>query len=124
MNEENQKKGLGIAAIVLGSISILCCSCFGLGMLFALIGGIFSIICIVKGTGAGRTLGVIAIILNGIGFLLGVYVLVSFIMMINWENVNMETLNQINQINPNNEQEIRDWMQQFFKIDLGGYYVQ
>ena len=93
-------------------------------MLFAVIGGIFSIICIVKGTGVGRTLGVIAIILNGIGFLLGVYVLVSFIMMINWENVNMETLNQINDINPNNEQEIRDWMQQFFKIDLSGYYVQ
>ncbi len=122
--EENldAKKGLGIAAIVLGGISILCCSCMGAGILFAIIGGIFSIICLVKGRGAGRTLGIIAVILNGIGFLLNAYMLVSLALMIDWSNVNMETFNQLQNVDPNNDQEMIDWMQQFFKVDISSYY--
>ncbi len=122
--EENldAKKGLGIAAIVLGGISILCCPCMGSGILFAIIGGIFSIICLVKGTGVGKTLGIIAVILNGIGLLLNAYMLVSLAMMINWANVNMETFNQLQNIDPNNEQEMLNWMQQFFKVDISSYY--
>ena len=43
--EENAKKGMGIAAVILGGFSILCCTCLGFGMLPAIVGMIFSIIC-------------------------------------------------------------------------------
>lgn len=120
--QENRKKGLGIAAIILGIFSILCCSCVGFGLLVGIVGGIFSIICIVKGIGSGKTFGIIGIILNGIGILLGAYILVYIALVIDWSNINAETLNQINQINPENEQEVINWMQQFFKIDISSYY--
>lgn len=121
--EENTKKGLGIASIILGGISILCCSCMGLGIIFGIVGAVFSIICLVKGSGSGKTFGIIGIILNGIGILLGAYILLSIAMVIDWSNVNAETLNQLNQIDPNDEQQMMDWMQQFFKIDISGYYT-
>lgn len=120
--EENAKKGLGIAAIILGAFSILCCSCMGLGIVIGIVGAVFSIICLVSGTGSGKTFGIIGIILNGIGILLGMYILVSLAMMIDWSRVNMETLNQINEIDPNNQQEMLDWLQQFFKVDISSYY--
>lgn len=120
--EENAKKGLGIAAIILGAFSILCCSCMGLGIVIGIVGAVFSIICLVSGTGSGKTFGIIGIILNGIGILLGMYILVSLAMMIDWSRVNMETLNQINEIDPNNQQEMIDWLQQFFKVDISSYY--
>lgn len=119
--EENRKKGLGIAAIILGAFSILCCSCVGLGLLVGIVGAIFSIICIVKGTDSGKTFGIIGIILNGIGILLGAYILLSIALMIDWSNVNAETFDQLNQIDPNNEEQVRQWMQQFFKVDISNY---
>lgn len=119
--EENRKKGMGIAAIILGVFSILCCSCVGLGILVGIIGAIFSIICLVKGTGSGKTFGIIGIILNGVGILLGAYILISIAMVIDWSNVNAETFEQLNQIDPNNEEQVRQWMQQFFKVDISNY---
>ncbi len=119
---QHTKQGLGIAAMVLGGLSVLCCSCIGLGAIMALIGAIFSIICLVKGTGRGKTFGIVGIILNGIGLLLGIYMLASLAMMIDWSNVTPEALNQINEIDPNNEQEVLNWMQQFFKVDLSQMY--
>ncbi len=120
---EDRKKGLGIAAIILGALSILCCSCVGLGIIFGIVGAIFSIVCLVKGSGSGKTFGIIGIILNGIGILLGAYILISIAMVIDWSNVNAETLNQLNQIDPNNDQQMLEWMQQFFKIDISSYYT-
>lgn len=114
----DQKKGMGIAAIILGGISILCCSCAGMGLLFGLIGAIFSVICLAKGTGSGKTFGIIGIILNGIGILLGAYMLITLILMIDWSNVNAETLNQIDM---SNEEEYINWLQQFFKVDISSY---
>lgn len=114
----DQKKGMGIAAIILGGISILCCSCAGMGLLLGLIGAIFSVICLAKGTGSGKTFGIIGIILNGIGILLGAYMLITLILMIDWSNVNAETLNQIDM---SNEEEYINWLQQFFKVDISSY---
>lgn len=122
MVPENQKKGMGIAAIIIGAFSILCCSCMGVGLLFAIIGAIFSIICLVKGTGSGKTFGIIGIILNGIGFLLGAYMAIVFISIIDWSHVNMETLRQIDQIDVSNQEEYFNWLQQFFKVDISSYY--
>ena len=45
---QSQKKGFGIAGLVLGILSILCCMCMGAGLIFCIIGGIFSIISVVK----------------------------------------------------------------------------
>ena len=112
--EENAKKGMGIAAVILGGFSILCCTCMGFGMVPAIVGMIFSIICIVKGTGSGKTLGIVGIILNGIGILLGVYILFSLAMMIDWNNVN----SKLDQIDPNDQNQVREWMQQFFRMDI------
>lgn len=117
---EDQKKGLGIASMILGGCSILCCSCPGLGFLLAVLGGIFSIVCLVKGTGSGKTFGIVGIILNAIGVLLGIYMLVTVAMMFNWENFTMENLNKINEIDPNDEEAINDWLRQFFRA--GVYY--
>ena len=39
---QSQKKGFGIAGLVLGILSILCCMCMGAGLIFCIIGGIFS----------------------------------------------------------------------------------
>ena len=119
---QNEKKGLGIAATVLGVISILCCCCLGLGFVSAIIGFIFSIVCVVKGTGSGKTFGIVGLILNGIGLLLGVYMIITVGMMINWENFNIETFNQLEYIDPNDEEAIYNWMQQFVKVDISGYY--
>ena len=46
---QSQKKGFGIAGLVLGILSILCCMCMGAGLIFCIIGGIFSIISVSKG---------------------------------------------------------------------------
>ncbi len=120
--EENAKKGLGIAAVILGGFSILCCSCLGFGMIPAIVGLVFSIICIVKGTGSGKTLGIVGIILNGIGILLGAYILFSMAMMIDWNKaMDPQIWEQLNQIDPNDQNQVRNWMQQFFRIDLGYY---
>lgn len=119
--KENKKKGLGIAAVILGSLSILCCSCMGMGILPGLIGLIFSIICLAKGSGSGKTLGIVGVVLSGIGVLLNLYMLVWFVMAIRWENVNADVFNQLNNIDPNDEEAIRQWMQQFFKMDISSY---
>ncbi len=120
--EENAKRGLGIAAVILGGFSVLCCMCLGLGIVQAIVGMIFSIICIVKGTGSGKTLGIIGIILNGIGFLLGAYALFSLGMMLNWDKVmDPQIWEQMEKIDPNDQNQIRDWMQQFFRIDISTY---
>ena len=119
--EENAKKGLGIAAVILGGFSILC-MCLGLGIVPAIVGMVFSIICIVKGTGSGKTLGIVGIILNGIGLLLGAYVLFSLGMMLNWDKVmDPQIWQQLEKIDPNDQNQIQNWVQQFFRVDISTY---
>ena len=101
---------------------IFCYCCLGLGFVFSVIGLIFSIICLVKGTGSGKTFGIVGLILNGIGLLLGLYMIISVAMVINWENFNIDTFNQLESIDPNNDVELYNWLQQFFKVDISGYY--
>ena len=111
---QSQKKGFGIAGLVLGILSILCCMCMGAGL-------IFSIFSVVKGSGTGRTLGIIGLVVNILGLLLNAFMIVSFAMMIDWSHVTMENLQSINNIDPNNESEVMQWMQQFFRVDISSY---
>ena len=108
---QSDKKGFGIAGLVLGVISILCCMCLGAGLVFCIIGGIFSIISVIKGSGTGRTLGIIGLVLNILGLVLNAFMIV-------WSNVTVENLQSINNIDPNNENEVMQWMQQFFRVDI------
>ncbi len=118
---QSDKKGFGIAGLILGVVSILCCMCLGAGLVFSIIGGIFSIISVVKGSGTGRTLGIIGLVLNILGLVLNAFMIVSFAMMIDWSNVTVENLQSINNIDPNNENEVMQWMQQFFRVDISSY---
>ena len=104
-----------------GILSILCCMCMGAGLIFCIIGGIFSIISVVKGSGTGRTLGIIGLVVNILGLLLNAFMIISFAMMIDWSHVTMENLQSINNIDPNNESEVMQWMQQFFRVDISSY---
>lgn len=116
------RKGMGIVSMILGGLSILCCSCLGLGLILGLIGFVLSIICLITGTGSGKTFGIIGVILNGIGILLGMCVLIWIAMMLDWSNINAETLNQLNKIDPNDEEALQQWLQQFFKVDISSYF--
>ena len=118
---QSDKKGFGIAGLMLGIVSILCCMCLGAGLVFSIIGGIFSIISVIKGSGTGRTLGIIGLVLNILGLVLNAFMIVSFAMMIDWSNVTVENLQSINNIDPNNENEVMQWMQQFFRVDISSY---
>lgn len=118
---QSDKKGFGITGLVLGVISILCCMCLGAGLVFCIIGGIFSIISVIKGSGTGRTLGIIGLVLNILGLVLNAFMIVSFAMMIDWSNVTVENLQSINNIDPNNENEVMQWIQQFFRVDISSY---
>ena len=95
--------------------------CMGAGLIFCIIGGIFSIISVVKGSGTGRTLGIIGLVVNILGLLLNAFMIISFAMMIDWSHVTMENLQSINNIDPNNESEVMQWMQQFFRVDISSY---
>lgn len=114
----NQKKGLGIAGLILGILSILCCAFCGAGVVFCIIGGIFSIISIVKGTGSGRTLGIVGLVLNILGLLINAVMILSIVMMIDWSKVTPENLSTINQIDTNDYNQVEQWVQQFFRMDL------
>ncbi|MDD5995088.1 MAG: hypothetical protein PUC49_09600 [Clostridiales bacterium] len=114
----NQKKGLGIAGLILGILSILCCAFCGAGVVFCIIGGIFSIISIVKGTGSGRTLGIVGLVLNILGLLINAVMILSIAMMIDWSKITPENLSTINQIDTNDYNQVEQWVQQFFRMDL------
>lgn len=114
----NQKKGLGIAGLILGILSILCCAFCGAGVVLCIIGGIFSIISIVKGTGSGRVLGIVGLVLNILGLLINAVMILSIAMMIDWSKVTPENLSTINQIDTNDYNQVEQWVQQFFRMDL------
>ncbi len=119
MVEENQKKGLGIASVILGGFAILCCSCMGFGIVFGIIGFIFALICVIKGSGSGKTLGIVGLILNIIGILLGAYVIISILLTVNWDNFSMEALTRAmeaaSEIDPNDRYAVEQWMDQYIQ---------
>ncbi len=120
---ENEKQGLGIAAMILGGLSILCCSCMGFNLVMAIIGFIFSIICLVKGTGRGKKFGIIGLILNGIGLLIGAYLVFSIFIMIDWSAITPETMEQLEKINPNDQEALQNWMSQFIREEYRQYFT-
>ncbi|MCH5251387.1 MAG: DUF4190 domain-containing protein [Lachnospiraceae bacterium] len=111
-------QGLAIASLVLGGISLLCCFAYGLSIIPALIGAIFGLIALIGGEGRSRVMGGVGLGISVIGLLLGIIMLVAMISIINWDNFTIENLMTVQDVNPNSEYEIEQWIQQFFKVDI------
>ncbi len=111
---QNDKKGLGIAALILGILGILCCCTF-CSLPIAIIGLILSIVCVVKGTGSGKTLGIIALILNSLSLILAFVAIYFVIIQINWDLVQNGYLDTLKNIDPNDEEAVRRWVDGLLK---------
>lgn len=119
MNMEKQKhKGLAVASIVLGILSMLCCLFGGAAIVPGLIALIFGVICVIRGEGKVRVMGAVGLVLGVIGIAMAITVLLYYISMINWDNVTLSNLEQINKIDPDDTQGLRDWLQQFVNQEL------
>lgn len=118
--EENPKKGMAMAitSLVLGGISIVCCCAFGLTIVPAVLGIIFAIIALVKGRNKVRIMGGIGLGVSIVGFLLALYMLISMALAINWDNVTIERLYTIENIDTSDEEEVKEWTQQFFNVPI------
>lgn len=112
--------GLAVASLVLGGLSVLCCFAYGFGIVPGLIGAIFGVIAVLKGEGKARVMGAVGLVLGAVGIIIGIMVLSFYISIINWENINMEALQEYSQLDPDNVQEVQQWMQQFFNVDISG----
>lgn len=120
-NEPVKHMSLGVASIVLGGISMMCCWMYGLGVIPALIGAIFGLIALIKGEKRARVLGGIGLGLSLVGLILGIVMIITYASMINWNNVTIENLMTIQDIDPDNRDELLRWLQQFFNIDISRY---
>lgn len=119
-NKTVKRQGLAIASLVLGGLSMLCCFAYGLGMIPGLIAVIFGVISVVSGEGRARIMGAIGLVLGVVGIVMALVVLMYFISLINWDNVTLYNLSQIQYIDPDDPQQIEQWLQQFFKMDISG----
>lgn len=111
-------RGLAIASVVLGSLSCFCCLGSGIGVVPAVIAVVFGVISIVSGGVSSRKLGRIGLITGIIGLLLNIVIIVFAVWAINWDMLTPDRLAALQKIDPDNEAEVRNWLQQFFKIDL------
>lgn len=119
-NKTVKRQGLAIASLVLGGLSMLCCFAYGLGMIPGLIAVIFGVISVISGEGRARIMGAIGLVLGVIGIVMALVVLMYFISLINWDNVTLYNLSQIQHIDPDDPRQIEQWLQQFFKMDISG----
>ncbi len=121
--EKKKHKVLAVFSLILGTVSILCCSFMGLFIIGSVIGTVFGLIALIAGKDKNvRIMGLVGVILGIIGIVFNVMTLIMFVMMMNWDSFTLENLRAAQDIDPNNEQQIKDWIQQFFKIDISPYY--
>ena len=99
MTDINRHRGLAIASLILGGISCFCCFGTGIGVIPAAIALVFSIIAVAKGGKNAKKLG---------------------IWMIRWDHMTIENLSSIQNLNPANEKDIIEWLQQFIRVDISG----
>ena len=112
MTDINRHRGLAIASLILGGISCFCCFGTGIGVIPAAIALVFSIIAVAKGGKNAKKLGIIGLILSAIGLVLNA--------VIRWDHMTIENLSSIQNLNPANEKDIIEWLQQFIKVDISG----
>lgn len=116
-------KALAIASLVLSGLSLCCCWLYVIGIVPALIGGIFGLIALAGGKDKSvRIMGGIGMGLGIIGVGLSLFMLMGYIAIINWDNVTQENLESFRYVNPNNKREVVEWFQQFINQDISPYY--
>ena len=120
MTDINRHRGLAIASLILGGVSCFCCFGTGIGVIPAAIALVFSIIAVAKGGKNARKLGIIGLILSAIGLVLNAVILAYGIWMIRLDHMTIENLSSIQNLNPANEKDIIEWLQQFIKVDISG----
>lgn len=118
MRPVERHRGLAISSVILGSLSCFCCLGSGIGVIPAVIAVVFSIISIARGSEKSRKIGWIGLVTGVIGLLLNIVVIAITIWVVNWDLVTLDRLATIQNIDPQNETEVINWLQQFFKIDL------
>lgn len=113
-----KRRSLAVTSIILGAISSACCMTTGFGIVPAIIGTAFGIIAIVSGSRKVRRLGIIGLVLSAIGLIINAFVLVWWLMIIDWGSVTWDKLLTASNVNRSNPEEILQWFQQFLKIDI------
>ena len=113
-----KRRGLAIASLVVSGLSVVTFWFAGLGLIPAVIGTAFGIIAAIGGVHSVRTMGIIGAAIGALGIILNTMVLVTVISMINWDNVTLYNLSKAQDLNPNDVDAIREWMQQFFKAGI------
>ena len=125
-SKKKKHKALAIASLVLGGMSLCCCWIYVIAIIPALIGAIFGRIALIGGKDKSvKIMGGIGMGLGIIGIGLSLFMLISYIAIINWDNMTMENLESFKYIrNPEDRREVMEWLQQFFKEDISGrvYY--
>lgn len=117
--EKKKHKALAIASLVLSGLSLCCCWLYVVGIIPAVIGGIFGLIALVGGKDKSvKIMGGIGMGLGIIGIGLSLIMLISYISIINWDNMTMDRFSTIRNVDPDNRQEVMRWLQQFFKEDI------
>lgn len=114
----NRHYGLAITSLILGSLSVVCCTMAGLGMIPALIGTIFGIICVVRGGTKTRKLGIAGLMLSAIGLIFNGLIVVYGLLIVNWDNLTWDNLMTAVNVDRTNPDEMLQWIQKFVKIDV------
>ena len=116
---EKKHFGLALTSLILGILSLMCCWLYGLSLVPALIGSIFGLIAVIKGRGTSvRVMAAIGLALGIISLMLNVWMIISYAVCIDWSMITQENLESIKNVNPESEEEMMQWIQQFFKIDI------
>jgi len=113
---EKKHFGLALTSLILGIISLMCCWFYGLFIITAVIGTVFGLIAVIKGKGTSvRVMGAIGLVLGIIALMLNAWILISIVVAIDWSMITPENLKSFENINPESEEEVMQWMEQFFK---------
>ncbi len=125
-SKKKKHLALAIASLVLSGLSLCCCWLYVVGIIPAVIGAVFGLIALAGGKEKSvKIMGGIGMGLGIIGIGLSLFMLISYIAIINWDNLTIENLESFKYIrNPQDRREVMEWMQQFFNEDISGgmYY--
>lgn len=123
IKQPKKHMALAVASVVLGGLSLCCCWLYVVGIIPAVIGAVFGLISLIGGVDKKvKILGGVGMGLGIIGIGLSLIMLVTYIAIINWDNVTLQNMETIRNVNPDDEQELRQWLQQFFNTDISSYY--
>ena len=116
VEETNKHFGLALTSLILGGVSLLSFMLYGLSAIPALIGAIFGLICLIKGQKHVRVMAVCIL-----GIIAAVAMVYLYASMINWQNVNMDAFQSLQNIDQTDKTQVTEWVQQFFKMDISSY---